>query len=240
VFAYLRQYLDTSGFPQVFADFPRPVGPPVKLPKNEVAQRAASKAETSTVQVVAPACGGTQLGSGWIAAPSTVVTNAHVVAGADSVTIVDQTGEHVGQVVLFDPKTDVAVVHVEGTEGPVLPLETKGLPRGTPGATLGYPGGRDSLVAHRAAVQDRYDATGRDIYGRATVKRDIYELRSPVRQGDSGGPFVLPSGEVGGVVFAASTADDGTGYALTGVEVQDEVESGSDRSEAVSTGSCIR
>jgi len=240
VFAYLREYLDTSGFPQVFADFPRPTGPPVKLPNNEVAQRAATKAEASTVQVVVPACGGTQFGSGWVAGPGTVVTNAHVVAGGDSITIMDGAGEHTGQVVLFDPKTDVAIVHVEGTEGPALPLLTKGLARGTPGATLGYPGGRQSLVAHRAAVQDRYDATGRDIYGRATVERDIYELRSPVRQGDSGGPFVLPDGSVGGVVFAASTADDATGYALTGAEVRDEIEAGSNRSEAVSTGGCIR
>jgi S1-C subfamily serine protease len=238
VFAYLRQYLDTSGFPQVFAGFPRPVGPPVHLPKNDIARRAVTKAERSTVQVVVPACGGTQLGSGWVADDSTVVTNAHVVAGGDSVTVIDQAGEHPGEVVLYDPKTDVAVIHVEGTDGPPLPLETVTQPRGAPGATLGYPGGRGTLVPHRAAVQDSYEAVGRDIYGRSTVTREIYELRSPVRQGDSGGPFVLPTGEVAGVVFAASTTDGDTGYALTGKEVADEVADGSRRSSPVATGSC--
>lgn len=238
VFAYLRDYLSTSGFPQVFAGFPRPVGPPVRLPRDEVARRAVEKAEESTVQIVVPACGGTQLGSGWVAAEATVVTNAHVVAGGDSITVIDQVGEHSGEVVLYDPKTDIAVIHVEGTGGEPLALETRELPRGTPGATLGYPGGRGSLVPHRAAVQDSYEAVGRDIYGRSTVTREIYELRSPVRQGDSGGPFVLPSGEVAGVVFAASTSDGDTGYALTGTEVMDEVENGAGRTAPTDTGSC--
>ena len=238
VFAYLRQYLTTSGFPQVFAGFPRPISEPVRLPKARVARQAVAQATDSTVQVVVPACGGTQLGSGWVAATSTVVTNAHVVAGGDDVTIVDSAGEHPGTVVLFDPKTDVAVVHAEGLAGPPLSLVTTGQERGTPGATIGYPGGRGQQVAHRAAVQTRYEATGRDIYGRATVTRDVYEVRSPVRQGDSGGPFVLPDGGVAAVVFAASTTDDDTGYALTGAEVQDEVERGSQRTTAVGTGRC--
>jgi hypothetical protein len=87
-------------------------------------------------------------------------------------------------------------------------------------------------------VQDSYEAVGRDIYGRSTVTREIYELRSPVRQGDSGGPFVLPTGEVAGVVFAASTTDGDTGYALTGKEVADEVATGAQRSRPADTGSC--
>jgi hypothetical protein len=41
-------------------------------------------------------------------------------------------------------------------------------------------------------------------------------------------------------VFAASTTDNDTGYALTGAEVADEIESGSQRTEAVGTGSCTR
>ena len=238
VFAYLRGYLDTSGFPQVFAGFPRPIGEPVKLPEDGVARRAALKADQSTVQVVVPACGGTQLGSGWVASTDTVVTNAHVVSGGDSVTVRDGAGDHSGDVVLFDPKTDIAVIHVAGTEGPSLPLDTETLSRGTPGATLGFPGGRGQLVEQKAAVQDHYEATGRDIYGRSTVTRQIYELRSRVRQGDSGGPFVLPTGDVAGVVFAASTSRGDTGYALTGAEVADEVERGSQRSTPVDTGGC--
>jgi S1-C subfamily serine protease len=59
-----------------------------------------------------------------------------------------------------------------------------------------------------------------------------------VRQGDSGGPFVLSNGDVAGVIFAASTTDGDIGYALTAGEVADEIETGSGRTEAVGTGRC--
>jgi len=241
VFAYIQQYLNTSGFPQVFAGFPPTVGPPVKLPSDALARRAVAAAEASTVRVVVPACGGVQLGSGWVAAESTVVTNAHVVAGGDRVTIEDGAGRHAGTVVVFDAKTDVAVVRAEGLAGPPLRLDTTDHDRGTSGATLGFPGeAGGEKVAHRAAVQARYTASGRDIYGRAIVEREVYDIRSRVRQGDSGGPFVLPNGQVAGVVFAASTTDEDTGYALTGDEVSDEVSRGTGRTQPVGTGSCTR
>lgn len=239
VLAYIRQYLNTSGFPQVFSGLPRPVGPPVKLPSSAEANRAGRKAEPSMVRVVVPACGGTQLGSGWIAAQDTVVTNAHVVSGGDSVTLQDPEGDHPGTVVLFDPKTDIAIIHAEGLDGPALDLEISEQERETVGAALGYPGNKNgTLVILRAAVQAQYPATGKDIYGRSDATREVYELRAAVRQGDSGGPFVLSNGDVAGVVFAASTTDGDIGYALTAAEVQDEIEAGSTRTAPVGTGRC--
>jgi hypothetical protein len=72
------------------------------------------------------------------------------------------------------------------------------------------------------------------------VTRSVYEVRARVRQGDSGGPFVLPNGTVAGVVFAASTTDADTGYVLTGSEVEDEIETGTARNRPVATGECTR
>jgi S1-C subfamily serine protease len=239
VLAYLRQYLDTSGFPQVFAGLPRPIGEPAKLPTQKQANAAGRRAQASMVRIVVPACGGTQLGSGWIAGEDTVVTNAHVVSGGDDLTVQDPAGDHPGTVVVFDPREDVAVIHVEGLTGPSLPLEIEERERGTKGATLGYPGARGGdLVIKRAAVQAQYQAVGRDIYGRSDAEREVYELHAAVRQGDSGGPFVLATGEVAGVVFAAATTDDQTGYALTAAEVQDEIQQGTGKTSEVSTGQC--
>jgi S1-C subfamily serine protease len=241
LFAYIQQYLNTSGFPQVFAGFPRSVGPPVKLPSNAVTLKAAKAAQESTVRIVVPGCGGLQLGSGWVSAPSTVVTNAHVVAGGDDVTVEDSAGHHPGTVVVFDPRTDIAVIHADGLAGKPLRLDVTDEESGTPGATLGYPGSANGrLVIHRAAVQDVFDASGYDIYGRSEVTRHIYEVRSIVRQGDSGGPLALPNGQIAGVIFAASTTDDDTGYVLTGKEVQDEVAAGAERTDPVSTRNCTR
>lgn len=241
--AQFQHYLNTSGFPQVFAGLPPELGEPPDLPPNRQARRLARQAQASVVQISVPACSGTQLGTGWIAAPSTVVTNAHVVAGGDTLVVrEDAGGEHAGIVVLFDPRTDVAILRVDGLSARPLDLDTSELDPGSPGVTLGYPGeAAGQMVAHRAAIAARYEsANGRDIYGRRDVSRDVYAIRSPVRQGDSGGPFVTAEGDVGAVVFAASTTDGDTGYALTGSEVEDEIRRGADSSEPVSTGSCTR
>jgi S1-C subfamily serine protease len=237
VLAYVRQYLDTSGFPQVFT-FPRPVAGPVDLPSDRVARRALAVAGPSTVRIEASACGGTQLGSGWIAAPETVVTNAHVVAGGNGVTVQADDGAHPGSVVVFDSDKDIAVIRAEGIAGPVLDLVKRGVERGATGATLGYAGDADRVQAHRAAVRDRFPARGYDIYGRDLVRREIYELVAAVRQGDSGGPFVLRNGRVAGVVFAASTTDEDTGYALIGAEVDGAIAAGVRADVPVDTGPC--
>lgn len=239
--ARVRQYLDTSGFPQVFIGLPRPIGPPVRLPSEPQARRAIEAADQSTVRIVVRACDSTQLGSGWVADRGVVVTNAHVVAGGSEVSVEDSVGAHPATVVVFDPDTDVAVLRVDALDVPALALTTQPFDRGQPGATLGYPGARGGeLVVRRAAVQGRFEAIGRDIYGEDRVNREVYELRAGISQGDSGGPFVLPSGVVAGVVFAASTTDGDTGYALTGAEVEDEIQAGRTRTGAVDTGTCTR
>jgi S1-C subfamily serine protease len=242
VLSYVNQYLDTSRFPQVFKGLPPDPGAPVDLPANEVARRVLRTAGPSTVRIIVPACGGTQLGSGWIVAPGTIVTNAHVVAGGSDVRVaaLDELGEHEGTVVLFDPRTDVAIVKVpDGIDGPPLRLERGPVGRGQAGATAGYPGADDGKLEVRpAAVQRKFEARGLDIYGRETVVREVYEMRARVRQGDSGGPFVLADGRVAGVVFAASTTDSRVGYALTLTEVQDEIRDGRAATQGVATGGC--
>jgi len=103
---------------------------------------------------------------------------------------------------------------------------------------LGYPQG-GPLDARRAAVRRTIDAIGRDIYGRGEVERLVLELQTLVRPGNSGGPFVLPDGRVGGVVFAASSGDDDVGYAIASSEVDDIVQSAIGRTSEVDTGPCI-
>ncbi len=238
VVAFLGRYLQTTDFPQVFANLPPPTGVPVKLPADRLARRAIGAADDSTVRVLATACGGTQLGSGWVSSPSTVVTNAHVVAGGSNVSVQEQAGTLPATVVLFDPATDVAVLRVEDLSGPPLNL-SGALDTGAVGAVLGYPGRAEGgLSVGPAAVQDGYEALGLDIYSREEVTREIYQLQARVEEGDSGGPFVRPSGRVAGMLFAASTTDARVGYALTAAEIRDELARGQARTEAVSTGPC--
>jgi S1-C subfamily serine protease len=104
---------------------------------------------------------------------------------------------------------------------------------------LGYPGG-GPLDAHRAAVLRTLDpAVGRDIYGRGEVERSVLELQTRVRPGNSGGPFVLSDGSVGGVVFAASSGDEDVGYAIAASELEEALARGIGSTDEVSTGPCL-
>jgi S1-C subfamily serine protease len=238
--ASVRQFLNRFGFPEIFADLPPAPAGPVKAPTGTEAAAAFNAAKDSTVEIIGKACGAIHEGSGFVAAPHYVVTNAHVVAGMSAPQVRKQNGgSQGGTTVLFDPKLDIAVIRVDDVPGPTLPLAADEQQRGARGAVLGYPGGGD-LDSEPAAVRRTLNAIGRDIYGGSIVRRDVYELQTLVRPGNSGGPFALVDGEVAGVVVAASTTDARIGYAITSPQVIPLVRTGSRSTQAVSTGACTR
>jgi S1-C subfamily serine protease len=240
VLAEARQFLNRFGFPEVFADLPPAPAGPVRGPSQGEAREIAEPALGSTVQVVGEACGAIQEGSGFVAAPNYVVTNAHVVAGVAAPQVQEQGGgSQPATPVLYDPDLDIAILHVDRSPGPTLALETGDVERGADGAVLGYPGGGD-LTFGPAAVRRQLNAIGRDIYGDSVVEREVYELQAEVHPGNSGGPFVLESGRVGGVVFAASTTDSTIGYAITASEVASKLDQAQRRTDRVSTQDCLR
>ncbi len=228
------------GFPDVFVGLPPPPALPVPEPSSEVVGSAARIAAPGTMEVLADGCaiGLLNEGSGFVAAPGYVVTNAHVVAGTrDQLVIVDGAHLH-ADVVAFDPSLDLAVLRVPDLRAEPLELALEEVPRSTAGAVLGFPGG-PPLARSPAAVRAVVDAAGRDIYGEGRVDRRLYELQAVVRPGSSGGPFVLPDGRVAGVVFASSTVDDRLAYALTAAEVAPIVELARLRTRPVGTGACV-
>jgi S1-C subfamily serine protease len=239
--AEVRSFLNRFGFPEVFAGLPPPPAGPVREPPAPQVRAVADRAAPSTVKILGEACNAFQEGSGFVGAPHYVITNAHVVAGVRDPTVQRQnvSGSQHAVVVSFDPKLDVAVLYVGGSLGPPLALDSQDRDRGTPGVVLGYPGGGD-LTAGAAAIRRELNAVGRDIYGRGTVARGVYELQAVVRPGNSGGPFVEMNGRVAGVVFAASTTDSQVGYAITSPQVAEELDGASGRTRGVSTGDCAR
>ena len=117
--------------------------------------------------VIAQGCGQRSNGSGFVAGPGLVETNAHVIAGMDDVSVVDSTGRRRrAHPVLFDPGLDVAILRSPSVAGRPLSLLRDVVERGTAGAVLGFPGGA-AFRARPAAVRTELVAVGRDIYGRA-------------------------------------------------------------------------
>lgn len=237
VFSRIRALVDTTGFPEVFAGLEPAADDQVDLPADPLVRAAVDAAGASTVKIVGIGCGGIKTGSGFVAAENLVVTNAHVVSGIRRVSVEDGRGSHTATPVLFDPGLDVAVLRTSGLAGPPLPFFTRPASRGTGGAVLGFPEG-GPFRADGGAVLRQIEAVGRDIYGRDLTRRQVYQLQAQVRQGNSGGPFVLQGGEVVGVIFSASASDPSISYALVGSEVAPRVGEASERREAVSTQEC--
>jgi S1-C subfamily serine protease len=231
--------LDDSGLPDVFVGLEPVPQAPVDTPTDPQAARIARNAIGSTFRVTTRACNAQVNGTAFLVAPGYLVTNAHVVAGASTIRVGGGADARDAEPVMFDPTLDLALLRVPSLQSPTLRFATTKPSRGTLGAALGYAGG-GPLVVLPAAVTGSYPATGRDIYGKGRVTRDILELHAGVEPGDSGGPMVLEDGTVGGLVFAESRTDPDIGYAMTASTVANRIAPSIGSRGAVDLGACIR
>jgi S1-C subfamily serine protease len=218
-----------------FDPFPALGGPSAQVPppSPQVLRLPGVRAAApSVVRILGTACGLGIEGSGWVAAPETVVTAAHVVAGEDDTTV-NPNGSNAelrAQVIGFDPTNDIAVLRV-----PRLGRRPLRLVDARPGASvavLGFP--EDGpFNATPARIGTTITALLTDAYGRGPVSRAVTSLRGTLRHGDSGGPAVDSNGAVETVVFASRVGGGGFGVASSAVR--------SDLANAkspVSTGAC--
>ena len=243
--ASLRNLVDTSGLPQLFDNFgvlpPAPVDPPsAAVVSNKAVQR--SLHSVVRVQGSAPSCDSGFTGSGFVAAPGRILTNAHVIAGVESPRVdVPGQGRLRATTVYFDPRIDVAILDVSGLEAPVLQMSGP-IDRGTNTVIAGYPGGGE-MTATAARVRGKLGgdiARGTDIYGKPGVPREVYALRGKARPGNSGGPLLTAEGKVAGVVYAQAMDDQDMAFALTAAQVSKAISVGRNATQEVSTGQCSR
>ena len=212
------------------------VAPPTQAILSAPGARAAG---ASVVRILGTACGLGIEGSGWVAAPGIVVTNAHVVAGEED-TQVEEGGNSSGlpaQAIDVDPKDDIAVLRVPDLRAPVLSLAPN--PQaGTAAAILGYP--EDGpLDAEPGRVGQTLDVHTENAYGQGPILRSVTQLLGFVRPGNSGGPMVAANGQVEATVFAAVTGSPaGGGFAVPNSLVRQQLKLAESRGTTVSTGPC--
>jgi S1-C subfamily serine protease len=214
----LRRVIGTDEFPRVWnALHPTPelAEPPTT---SGLPEQTASEVARSVVRLEGNACRRIQLGTGVVLGDDLVVTNAHVVAGEESTTVVRDDGRGFeGTVVLYDPATDLAVLRVPGLGRPSLPLSDANV--GDVGGVFGHPNGGDLRIAPYSIAR-RVTATGTDIYDDQRVSRDVYFIASALRPGDSGAPLVDPTGAVVGLAFAIAPDRSDVAYAVTAAELR--------------------
>ncbi|BAY18577.1 peptidase S1 and S6 chymotrypsin/Hap [Anabaenopsis circularis NIES-21] len=154
------------------------------------------------------------IGSGFItSADGIILTNAHVVADADNVSVVLKDGRSLqGKVVGVDRVTDVAVVRIKGTGLPTVKFgNSDNLLPGQWAIAIGNPLGLDNTV-----TQGIISATQRSVadLGVPTERVDFIQTDAAINPGNSGGPLLNAQGEVIGMNTAIIQGAQGLGFAI--------------------------
>ncbi len=148
-----------------------------------------------------------------------IVTNQHVVDGAQSVRVEFSDGTEVdAEVVGTDPSTDVAVLDVDRPTSELTPLSfasSGSLEVGNPVIVLGSPFGLEGTLTTGVI-----SAIGREIQSpNGFTIENAVQTDASLNHGNSGGPVLDTQGRVVGVaaqIRSESGGSDGVGYAIPG------------------------
>ncbi len=153
-------------------------------------------------------------GSGFILTENgQILTNAHVVDGADQVTVTLKDGRTLqGKVMGTDPTTDVAVVKIEADNLPVVKVgNSERLQVGEWAIAIGNPLGLDNTV-----TTGIISARGRSSseVGISDKRVEFIQTDAAINPGNSGGPLLNSNGEVIGMNTAIIQNAQGIGFAI--------------------------
>ena len=154
-------------------------------------------------------------GSGFIInSNGEILTNAHVVDGADVVTVTLQDGRSFnGKVLGEDSVTDVAVIKIDAKSLPVVPLgNSQRLQSGEPVIAIGNPLGLDYTVT--SGIISATGRSSRDIGASSDKRVDYLQTDAAINPGNSGGPLLNIRGQVIGMNTAIIRGAQGLGFAI--------------------------
>ena len=163
------------------------------------------------------------LGSGFIIREDgVIVTNAHVVSGAQKVSVALRDGTtYPAKVIGMDEFNDLAVLKIDAKKLPVATLGTsRGLLIGEWAIAIGNPYGFVLGNTEPSVTAGVISATGRNLTARTEgsgVYVDMIQTDASINPGNSGGPLVNASGEVIGVnssIYSPTGGSVGLGFAI--------------------------
>jgi serine protease Do len=151
------------------------------------------------------------LGSGFIIDPNgLIVTNNHVIDGADQITAIMSDGkEYEAEIVGKDPNTDLALIKIKsGKDFTVVTMgDSDGLNVGEWVVAIGNPFGLEQTVT-AGIVSAKGRVIGSGPYD------DFIQTDASINPGNSGGPLINMNGEVVGINTAIIASGQGIGFAI--------------------------
>lgn len=137
-----------------------------------------------------------------------IVTNYHVVRGADSVYVQNSKGSYKVKSFYNDPVNDIAILKINDKSFDKLPSLPYTIKRGMSGIgeavfTLGFP--KDDIV-----LGDGYVSSKNGINGDTLA----YQVAIPVNPGNSGGPLLDNNGNIVGIINGKENKTDGATFAV--------------------------
>jgi S1-C subfamily serine protease len=162
-----------------------------------------------------------------------IVTNHHVIQGADASQVIFQDGSiYQAEVIGSDPLTDLAVLRIEA--GNLTPIDlgsTEDLAVGQPAVAVGNPLGQEGGASLTVGVLSAFN---RDVqFSDGSRLSGMLQTDAPITQGSSGGALVDINGSLIGITSAIGVSEagaEGIGYA-TPVEIVERI-----TAEIVETG----
>ncbi|MEA2623313.1 MAG: serine protease Do [Chloroflexota bacterium] len=162
---------------------------------------------------------GTGVGSGIVlSADGTILTNAHVVAGATSISVKLPNGNDVAAtVVTSDTAADLAVIHADASGlTPARLGDSDALKVGQAVIAIGTPLGEyaDTVTAGIISATNRTITVSTNSRGGSIQLTGMLQTDAAVNPGNSGGPLLNAAGQVVGIVAAGDESGQGIGFAI--------------------------
>jgi len=180
----------------------------------------------AVVNVVSESSQGRGEGTGFIVrSDGIVVTNFHVVEGATTVTVLtsdDEPVEYDAYVIGGDVQDDLAILDIEATGLPTLPLgRSADLQLGQQVVALGYalglaggPSVTTGIVSSLTRQITVQDANCLECVNGERIYNDVIQTDAAINRGNSGGPLVDLAGRVVGINTAGADSAENIGFAI--------------------------
>jgi putative serine protease PepD len=188
--------------------------------------RVVQRVLPAVVNVVAEAGQGEGEGTGFIVrSDGIIVTNFHVVEGASKLTVLTSAADPLhydARVIGGDVESDLAVLKVDATDLPTVPLGTSSdLQLGQPVVAIGYalglaggPSVTDGIVSSLTRQITVRDERCSECANGQRVYTDVIQTDAAINPGNSGGPLVNLAGQVVGINTAGANSAENIGFAI--------------------------